>query len=96
MAIALRILSVKPFQLDRHKVNAIRALQLDGVSLPPRHIPAKLESLQVWKDPMIEESAKSRRIMTAYLEAIANSMACTAFSLDICHGRYYLIAQSWI
>jgi len=94
--IALPILSFRPFQLDRHKVNTIWALQLDGISLPPRHIPAKLESLQAWKDPMIEESAKPCRIMTAYLETLTYSVVNIAFSFNISHRCHYFISQPWI
>lgn len=96
MSIVLKDLSFEPFEFYCDKVMSVRALQLYGVSLPPGHAPAELESLKVREDVVIEESAKLCGIVTAYLEALANFVASTAFSLNIRNICYYLIAHSWI
>jgi hypothetical protein len=83
-------------QFNRNKIITVRALQLDGISLPPGELTAELESLKTGKDIMIEPTAQTGRVMATDFKAFPDFMTGTAFSLYADYCGLHLVAETWI
>jgi hypothetical protein len=82
--------------LNGNQINRIRALQLNGISLPPRQRAPELESLQAWKYVVVKPAAQSGWVKAADFKAFALFMARIAIALDAYNGGFDLIADLWV
>jgi hypothetical protein len=83
-------------QFNSNKIVTVRALQLDGISLPPGKLTAELESLKAGKDIMIEPTAQTGRVMATDFKAVPDFMTGTAVSLYADYSGLHLVAETWI
>jgi hypothetical protein len=79
--------------LNGDKINRVRALQLNGISIPPRQRAPKLKGLQAGEYIVVEPAAQPGRIEAADFKAFSLFMARIAITLDAYYGGFYFIAH---
>jgi hypothetical protein len=86
----------RPLESHRYEIVAVRALQFNGIALPPGQASPKLEGGQAGKDIVIKETTKPARIVTAYLKRLSHLVPGAAVPFHSTDGGPDLITDTWI
>jgi hypothetical protein len=85
-----------PLQPYRHRIRGVRALEFDTVAFPPGHAASKLERREAGKYIVVEKSAKTAGIITAYFKRLSHLVPGTAAPCHSANSGRHLITDTWI